>query len=93
MRCVNCLAICTDRDVEVNDGCCPYCGALVFEDDFDEEEQKLEKEEEFGDFDDEEDPLEDYDFSDIEVDDDDPLFDDDDEFDEDDIDFEDEEDY
>ena len=77
MRCLNCFATCSDREVEVNDGCCPYCGAAEFEEDFDEIEEQS-REDEFGSFDDEEeDELKGYDFSDIELEDDDDFFDDD----------------
>ena len=88
MRCLICQGIVTDRDVEVNDGCCPYCGAAEFEEDVTDEETYPETEEEFGNFEDdeEEDELKGYDFSDIELDDDeDDFFGDDDEFEEDDF--------
>ena len=83
MRCLNCFSVCSDREIEVNDGVCPYCGATEFEDVLDEENEQNG----FGTFDEVEDELAGYDFSDIELDDDEDLFDGD--F-EDDLDFDDE---
>lgn len=73
MRCLNCQAIHTDAEIEMEDGCCPSCGSTMFdigierEDEYDDEglfdDSFLDK-----DTDDDED-LSDYDFSDIEYDD------------------------
>lgn len=95
MRCLSCQTECSDKDIEINDGCCPYCGAQYFDNGFedDEYEDKFGVEDGFGDFDDDEtiDGLDDFDDDDF----DDDFFEgveyDDEEFDEDDI--EDEEDY
>ena len=90
MRCLNCQAVHTDAEIEMEDGCCPSCGSTYFD-------TGIEKDEDDAFFDDEfendpdEDELKDFFdegfFDDVDYDEDEEFYED---FDEDN---EDEEDY
>lgn len=72
MRCLNCQAVHTDAEIEMEDGCCPSCGSIMFDDPDIEKDVEYDDDGIFNDtvFDDKDDEdLSDYDFSDIEYDD------------------------
>lgn len=86
MRCLNCQAIHSDAEIEMEDGCCPSCGSTMFDVGIEQENEYDDEglfDDDFSDTD--EDDLDDFDFSDIDYDDID--------FDEEDLDFDEEEDY